>query len=101
MMQAEQDGPGPATSDNSGDLAILLDSMRDELVEAVHEVNNPLAIIAGNAQFLSELTRELEIDAELKRSIADIEHASIELAQRLQRLTRLKEELVEVRNGSY
>jgi len=65
-----------------------------EVVSSVyHDLNNPLSIIAGNAQFLVELSREEELDEQFVSSAQDIQEASRRMSESLQRLTRLKEHL--------
>jgi signal transduction histidine kinase len=81
------------------ELIHLLDTLQRELVRAVHDVNNPLAIISGNAQMLAELMRGQNVDAEVEKSVADIEEASTVLAERLERLSALRESLSSVING--
>lgn len=73
--------------------------MQGELARAVHEVNNPLAIISGNAQMLTELIRGGHVDAELEKSVTDIEEASRVLAERLAQLASLRETLTSALNG--
>ena len=65
-----------------------------EVVSSVyHDLNNPLSIIAGNAQFLVELSREEDLDEQFVSSAQDIQEASQRMSESLQRLTRLKEHL--------
>lgn len=75
------------------DPADLLNQVRVALSRVVHDVNNPLAVISGNAQLLLELARIMELDAELAKPISDIEEASRELAERLAQLSRLREDV--------
>ena len=69
----------------------------DDLHEAAssvhHDLNNPLSIIAGNAQFLLELSREKNLDEQFASSAQDIQEASQRMSESLQRLTRLKDHL--------
>ena len=69
----------------------------DDLHEAVssvyHDLNNPLSIIAGNAQFLLELSQEEDLDEQFASSAQDIQEASQRMSESLQRLTRLKDHL--------
>ena len=71
----------------------------DEAHEAVssvyHDLNNPLSIISGNAQFLLEISREEDLDEQFVSSARDIKEAAERMADSLNRLTRLKEELKE------
>lgn len=75
---------------------------RDEIREAVstvyHDLNNPLSIISGNAQFLLEISREKDLDEQFISSARDIKEAAQRMSDSLNRLTRLKEQLKE--NGS-
>ena len=70
---------------------------KEELHEVIssvyHDLNNPLSIIAGNAQFLVELSQEEELDEQFLSSAQDIQEASQQMSGPLQRLTRLKERL--------
>ena len=69
----------------------------DDLHEAVssvyHDLNNPLSIIAGNAQFLLELSQEKDLDEQFASSARDIQEASQRMSESLRRLTRLKDHL--------
>jgi len=73
----------------------LLARIRHDLARTVHEVNNPLAIISGNAQLLAELTRVMDLDPEICIPILDIEQATRDLADRLSALALLKEDLLQ------
>ena len=70
---------------------------KEEVREAVsvvyHELNNPLSIISGNAQFLVELSQEEELDEQFVSSAQDIQEACRRMAESLQRLTRLRDSL--------
>jgi signal transduction histidine kinase len=100
-MALQESGSNPMQNGkDSPELVHLLDSMQSELGKAVHDVNNPLAIISGNAQFLTELMREMGLDPEVEKSVADIEEASVELARRLSRLSDLKEAICLALDGS-
>jgi len=72
---------------------------RDEIREAVstvyHDLNNPLSIISGNAQFLLEISREKDLDEQFISSARDIKEAAQRMSDSLNRLTRLKEQLKE------
>lgn len=58
-----------------------------------HDLKNPLSIIAGNAQFLLELQKALELDDQVVSSIEDIDEAARELETALDRLVTLRQEL--------
>lgn len=74
---------------------------KDEIHEAIssvyHDLNNPLSIISGNAQFLLELSREEELDNQFVSSVQDIQEATQQMTESLQRLTHLKEQLEDQR----
>ena len=69
------------------------DELHEALSTVYHDLNNPLSIISGNAQFLLELSREEELDEQFSSSAQDIQEASRRMAESLQRLTRLKDAL--------
>ena len=58
----------------------LLDEVGDELSRIAHALNNPLAVIDGNAQLGLELARALGADASITAAIEDIQRGSRELA---------------------
>lgn len=67
-----------------GDLQVALNRV-------THDINNPLAIISGNAQLLLELARALDLDPDVAKPIQDIEEASQRLASMVERLNALNE----------
>lgn len=70
---------------------------KEEIHEAVssvyHELNNPLSIISGNAQFLLELSQEEGLDEQFVSSVQDIQEATEQMSESLQRLTHLRDQL--------
>ena len=72
-----------------------LDDVRETVSSVYHDLNNPLSIISGNAQFLLELTREADVDEQFVSSVRDIQEAAERMSDSLNRLTRLKEHLGE------
>lgn len=70
-----------------------LEDVRDQVSSVYHDLNNPLSIISGNAQFLLELSREEDLDDQFVSSIQDIKEATERMSESLDRLTRLKQEL--------
>ena len=77
-------------SDDSGE------STAQEAISSVyHDLNNPLSIISGNAQFLLELSREEDIDDQFVSSVQDIKEAAQQMAESMERLNRLKESMGE------
>ncbi len=73
----------------------LLPTLQQTLSQVTHDINNPLAIISGNAQLLMELSRIMDLDADVAKPIRDIEEASRRLAQTIGRLNEVKELLFE------
>lgn len=69
----------------------LIDTVRMTLASVKHEINNPLAIISGNAQLLLELSRMMELDEDLVKPIRDIEEASLRITDSLDKLNSIKE----------
>lgn len=72
-----------------------LDDAHERVSSVYHDLNNPLSIISGNAQFLLEISREEELDEQFVSSVQDIKEAAQRMADSLNRLTKLKEELKE------
>jgi len=69
------------------------EDIREVVSSVYHDLNNPLSIISGNAQFLLELSQEQELDEQFESSVHDIQEASRRMSESLQRLTRLKDAL--------
>ncbi len=74
-------------------LRASLRAVSDAIVRLHHEVNNPLAIISGNAQLLVEVGRAEGLSDDLMGPILDIEAASERLAASLRSLAALREEV--------
>ena len=70
-----------------------LDDVHETVSTVYHDLNNPLSIISGNAQFLLEISQEEELDEQFVSSARDIKEAAQRMADSLHQLTRLKEEL--------
>ncbi len=69
------------------------EALHEALSEIIHDVNNPLSIIHGNAQFLIEVAKEKKEDGPVKEALQDIHDATNQLSQRLQRLETLRDDL--------
>lgn len=69
----------------------VLREVRVALATVFHDANNPLAIISGNAQYLVELSRMMDLDEDLVQPIHDIEEASRRVADKLRDLAVLRE----------
>lgn len=84
--------PNDAQEERPG-LPADAEALKRALSEVTHDLNNPLAIISGNAQLLLELARMLDLDPDVAKPIQDIEEASQRLAATVDRLNELKETL--------
>jgi len=71
------------------------EEIREVVSSVYHDLNNPLSIISGNAQFLVELSQEEELDEQFVSSAQDIQEACERMSEALQRLTHLKDALRE------
>lgn len=71
--------------------------LQEALSKVYHDINNPLAIISGNAQLLLEMVHMMDLDDHLVEPIEDIEEASRRLNESLGDLERLQDELPPVR----
>ncbi len=69
--------------------------LRQELSRLNHDLKNPLAIIAGNAQFMQELLRLSNDPADWTGPVADILEACERINALLQRLGALRDALPE------
>lgn len=70
---------------------VVLESVRDELARIAHALNNPLAVIDGNAQLALELSRALGVDASVVSAIEDIQGGSQSLAALFADLAALRQ----------
>ncbi len=68
-------------------------TLRRILGKLYHDTNNPLAIVSGNAQFLLELARAMELEDDLVQPMRDIEEASERVAEGLRDISRLRDRL--------
>ena len=69
------------------------EDIREVVSSVYHDLNNPLSIISGNAQFLQELSQEQGLDEQFVSSAQDIQEATQRMSESLQRLTRLRDHL--------
>jgi signal transduction histidine kinase len=78
---------------SNSESAESLEDVQETVSSVYHDLNNPLSIISGNAQFLLEIGREEDLDEQFLSSAQDIQEAAQRMADSLHQLTRLKEEL--------
>lgn len=83
----------------SNEQVLGIDEISTRISKVHHDLKNPLSIIAGNAQFLLELCKALELEEQLASSIRDIDEATRELETALDRLVTLREELPSEEGG--
>ena len=88
-----EDGMAASRRPASEEVAGLLDALRTETGAVAHAINNPLTVIAGNAQFLGELARMGGLDPAFARSVEDIEAAAQQLSEALGRLAALRQRI--------
>lgn len=69
----------------------LPEEAREALSKVYHDLNNPLSIISGNAQFLLEISREADLDDAFVTSVEDIREAADRMAEALRDLMELRE----------
>ncbi len=72
---ASVSGPGPSGAGRAGGLG----HVADELSRVAHALNNPLAVIAGNAQLALEMAGALDTDPAIVESLQAIDLAAAEL----------------------
>lgn len=89
----EADGAADAARLQAEAARRVLADVRATLARVHHDANNPLAIIAGNAQLLVEVGGAVGLDEDLMQPIRDIDEASALLAGVLRRLVELRDAL--------
>ncbi|GAB5519222.1 MAG: hypothetical protein RhofKO_14730 [Rhodothermales bacterium] len=87
MQQVPTERQGTATEPSHA----LLHAIREKASKVHHDVNNPLAIISGNAQLFLELSTILGADEDLVQPVQDIEAASVRMAELLRGLLEIKQ----------
>lgn len=71
----------------------MIRRLRRELGRVFHDANNPLAIVSGNAQFLLELGKSMNLGRDLVQPIEDIEEASERVAAGLRDIATLRDRI--------
>lgn len=80
------------------ELADRLRRLGDEVGRLYHDVNNPLAVISGNAQLLLDIGAAEGLGPDLMDSIADIEVAAQRLAEVMTRVRTLRDDVAPFRS---
>ena len=70
-----------------------LNSIRKAINKVHHDLSNPLTIITGNAQFFLEVSKMMDMEADIVQPVRDIEAAAQHMSEILDRLILLKEML--------
>jgi signal transduction histidine kinase len=85
----------------AGPLSSLLPPIRDAMARVVHEINNPLAVIAGNAQLARELLAAAPDDPMLPDALRDIEAAATDVAALMSEVTSVRRQVeAALQNGA-
>lgn len=83
------------TGNQSQEHTNRVEEVGPRIAKVHHDLKNPLSIISGNAQFLLELNKALELDKDVVASIRDIDEAARDLEKALDRLVELRNALPE------
>jgi len=75
------------------DARAVLTEVRDRLAHLAHALNNPMAVIAGNAQLGQEVARATGADPEVLAALDDVAAGADALAALLDDLTALRRSL--------
>ena len=82
--------PSPDASSDRAEAVRRLRSLRAEIDRVAHDLNNPVAVILGNAQLARELGAAAGLDPAVAGSLDDIETAAGQLAERARELGALR-----------
>lgn len=82
--------PTSSSAPSGAEYQEVLKAVSAELARIAHALNNPLAVIDGNAQLALELSRALGVDASVISAIEDIQGGSQSLAELFADLTTLR-----------
>ena len=90
--------PPEASGDGAADAAPpareeVLRPVRDAMAHVVHEINNPLAVISGNAQLARELLAVVPDDESIPEALRDIEAAAQEIAALMSAVTAVRRQV--------
>ena len=92
--------------DSDTDPLDVIRMLRQTLSKVYHDTNNPLSIVSGNAQYVLELGKAMDLDEEIVEPVRDIEEASERVAEGLRDISRIRDEIesylesVDVRGNS-
>ncbi|MEL6614606.1 MAG: histidine kinase dimerization/phospho-acceptor domain-containing protein [Bacteroidota bacterium] len=84
---------GASAPEAATDVQAVLGPIRDEMSRITHDLNNPLAVIAGNVQLVRELMAVAPEDEMIPTSVADIGIAAGELVALVDQITALRRQI--------
>ena len=79
--------------DQETDHTAYLRALRGQLARLFHDLNNPLAIMSGNLQLVSELAKAANLDDDMVMSLEDAQTAADQLAERLSALGTIRQDI--------
>lgn len=95
LARAPNEGVGDALADATA----LLHSLRNDMSHVVHALNNPLAVISGNAQLGREIAHSLQADDSLVDAFREIDEAAEKLRALFSEVTRLRQRVDDAIDG--
>ena len=67
-----------------------LEAIRGQLSRVHHDINNPLSVISGNVELISELTNALGMKGDLEGPLEDIAAAVVQLTENVDKLLAVR-----------
>lgn len=77
----------------------LVDELFGRLSSVTHDINNPLSIISGNAQLITELAQAMDLGEDFLQPAQDIQDASQRIADSLDELDQIRKTITENQDG--
>ena len=81
----------------SSEVSEQLERIRSQLYRIQHDLNNPLSVLSGNAELLTELSRALGVEDELGGPLDDLSTAVDQLTENVDRLLAVRGLLSELK----
>lgn len=78
------------TKEESQNLHVAIQTIRNHLSRIHHDLNNPLSIISGNIQLLQELSAALQVQDDFDAPLRDVATAIEQLADTTEELVVLR-----------
>lgn len=92
--------PPPVDWNDEQERTHYLNAVRKAISKVHHDLSNPLTIITGNAQFFLEVSKMMDMEADIVQPVRDIEAAARHMSEILDRLVMLKEMLPHQGSGT-